>query len=331
MTSSSAYKLLNVETFKELISADVTFDEYSTFRVAIMKSGTATVSSKPQEIRPVEGAKKAATESQRPYTQRLVHSTKKSVTERVGSTLGASDQRLLKRIQETQEKETPTSRYGRKQKRKQIFEEAASRNQADREAFAGAVIARATESPIALVAMEGEPVRPLEIITVAEGMRENPKEWKESILREMKALRDTDTYQICFGRPPYGGKLITSRLVLKNKLVGNKIVRRKSRLVVRGFEQKFGLDYFDTFARVIRYTILRVLLAFAAKRDLEIEHIDIDTAFLNAELKEDTYMAVPDNEVPEIWRELHPELVGREKEGIYLKLKRALYGLKQAP
>ena len=101
MTSSSVYKLLNVEMFKELISADVTFDEYSTFRVAIMKSGTATVSSKPQEIRPVEGAKKAATESQRPYTQRLVHSTKKSVTERVGSTLGASDQRLLKRIQET--------------------------------------------------------------------------------------------------------------------------------------------------------------------------------------------------------------------------------------
>jgi len=119
--------------------------------------------------------------------------------------------------------------------------------------------------------------------------------------------------------------------VLKNKLVGNKIVRRKSRLVVRGFEQKFGLDYFDTFAGVIRHTTLRVLLAFAAKRDLEIEHIDIDTAFLNAELKEDTYMAVPDDEVPEIWRELHPELIGREKEGIYLKLKRALYGLKQAP
>ena len=184
---------------------------------------------------------------------------------------------------------------------------------------------------MALISLEGEPIRPLEVVTVTEAMRENPVEWKESILREMKALRDTGTYQVCFGKPPHRGKLITSRLVLKNKLVGNKIVRRKSRLVVRGFEQKFGLDYFDTFAGVIRHTTLRVLLALAAKRDLEIEHIDIDTAFLNAELKEDTYMAVPDNEVPEIWRELHPELVGREKEGIYLKLKRALYGLKQAP
>ena len=88
--------------------------------------------------------------------------------------------------------------------------------------------------------------------------------------------------------------------MLKNKIINNKIVRRKSRLVVKGFEQIYGLDYFDTFARVIRHTTLRVLLAFTAKRDLEIEHIDIDTAFLNAPLKEDTYIAVPDDEVPEI-------------------------------
>jgi len=87
--------------------------------------------------------------------------------------------------------------------------------------------------------------------------------------------------------------------VLKNKIINNKIVR-KSRLVVRGFEQIYGLDYFDTFAGVIRHTTLRVLLALAVKRDWEIEHIDIDTAFLNALLREDTYIAVPDDEVPEI-------------------------------
>ena len=96
--------------------------------------------------------------------------------------------------------------------------------------------------------------------------------------------------------------------------------------MVRGFEQKFGLDYFDTFASVIRHTTLRALLARAAKEDLEIDHIDIDTAFLNAKLKEDIYMKVPNDEVPELWDELHPELKGRND--VYLKLLRSLYGLK---
>jgi len=347
MTSSSTYKLLNVETFKELISADVTFDEYSTFRVVVER--TVENLKRPVE-RPVDGAKRAATATKiadraaertvekstdrAVESQRSVDGAKKAATERVGNTLGASDQRLPKLIQETQETveqlQETTSRYGRKQKRKQFFEEAASRNLTRREAFAGAVIARAMEFPMALISLEGEPIRPLEVVTVTEAMRDNPREWKESILQELKGLRDSGTYRICFGKPPRG-KLISSRLVLRNKLTNNTIARRKARLVVRGFEQVYGLDYFDTFAGVIRHTTLRVLLAFAAKRDLEIEHIDIDTAFLNAPLKEDTYMAIPDDEVPEIWRELHPELIGKEKSGIYLKLQRALYGLKQAP
>jgi len=82
----------------------------------------------------------------------------------------------------------------------------------------------------------------------------------------LKGLRDSGTYRICFSKP-LRGKLISLRLVLKNKIINNKIVRRKSRLVIRGFEQIYSLDYFDTFARVIRHTILRVLLAFTTKRD----------------------------------------------------------------
>jgi len=115
----------------------------------------------------------------------------------------------------------------------------------------------------------------------------------------LKGLRDSGTYRICFSKPPRG-KLISLRLVLKNKLTNNTIAKRKARLVIRGFEQVHSLDYFDTFAGVIRYTTLRVLLAFTVKRDLEIEYIDIDTAFLNAPLKEDTYIVVLDDELPEI-------------------------------
>ena len=94
---------MNIETFKELILADVTFDEYLTYRVVIGKVA--------KELRPrkrlVEGARKASTErlverlakSQRPdVQQRLVDRAKKASTKRVGSTLGASDQRLLRLI-----------------------------------------------------------------------------------------------------------------------------------------------------------------------------------------------------------------------------------------
>ena len=115
----------------------------------------------------------------------------------------------------------------------------------------------------------------------------------------MKGLRDLGTYRICFSKP-LRGKLISLRLVLRNKLINNTITRRKVRLVIKGFEQVYSLDYFNTFARVIQYTTLRVLLAFTVKRDLEIEYIDIDTAFLNALLKEDTYIVILDNEVPKI-------------------------------
>ena len=108
---------------------------------------------------------------------RLVDGAEKATTKRVGSTLGASDQRLPRLIQETVEQlQETTSRYGRKQKRKQFFEEAASRNLTRREAFAGAVIVRAIEFPIALISLEGEPIRPLEVVTVTEAMRDNPRE-----------------------------------------------------------------------------------------------------------------------------------------------------------
>ena len=105
---------MNIETFKELISADVTFDEYSTFRVVVER--TVENLKRPVE-RPVDSAKRAVTATKIAdraakrtvekstnrvvESQRSVDSAKKATTERVGNTLGASDQRLLKLIQKT--------------------------------------------------------------------------------------------------------------------------------------------------------------------------------------------------------------------------------------
>ena len=70
------------------------------------------------------------------------------------------------------------------------------------------------------------------------------------------------------------------------------LVRKKARMVIRSYKQQAGIDYFKTFASMLRYTTLRILLAKAAAEDLEADHVDIDTAFLNPDLKEEVYMKV---------------------------------------
>ena len=112
--------------------------------------------------------------------------------------------------------------------------------------------------------------------------------------------------------------------MLKNKFdeQGN-VARRKARLVVRGFEQIYGIDYFETFASVVRYTTLRALLAKTAAEGLEADHIDVNTAFLNPVLREDIFM-----EIPQFFYNLDRQV---KKGDAYLKLNKSLYGLKQAP
>ena len=68
----------------------------------------------------------------------------------------------------------------------------------------------------------------------------------------------------------------------------------KARLVVKGYRQKKGLDYFDTYSPVTRITSSRMLIAIAAVHDLKIHQMDVKTAFLNGELEEEIYMEQPE-------------------------------------
>ncbi|GJY46845.1 zinc finger, CCHC-type containing protein [Tanacetum coccineum] len=61
-----------------------------------------------------------------------------------------------------------------------------------------------------------------------------------------------------------------------------------------GFRQKEGIDYFDTYAHVARITTIRLLLALAAIHNLVIHQMDVKTAFLNGDLKEEVYMKQPE-------------------------------------
>lgn len=142
--------------------------------------------------------------------------------------------------------------------------------------------------------------------------------WIEAINQELKSLDDRDVFTV--SELPIGRKAIECRWVLKVKRdESNQIVRHKARLVIKGFRQQEGIDYTETFAPTVRMKSIKAILAIAAAQDLEIQQLDFDTAFLNAELKEEIYMKIPQ---------------GYQKKvppGMVLKLNRALYGLKQAP
>ena len=68
------------------------------------------------------------------------------------------------------------------------------------------------------------------------------------------------------------------------------IDKYKERLIVKGFKQKEGLDYFDTYSPVTRITSIRMLIALAVVYDLEIHQMVVKTAFLNRKLEEEIYI-----------------------------------------
>src|SRR5690606_32176623 len=96
------------------------------------------------------------------------------------------------------------------------------------------------------------------------------------------------------------------------------VKRLKSRLVARGFTQRFGTDYNSTFAPVVSLGSLRVLLSFAVQSNMHVHQIDVTTAFLHGDLAETIYMQQP------------PGYVDVVKQDHVCLLKKAIYGLKQA-
>ena len=92
--------------------------------------------------------------------------------------------------------------------------------------------------------------------------------------------------------------------------------RLKSRITPKGFRQKHGIDYFETFASTAMYKTLRLMLSLVAMWDYELVQMDVPEAFLNAELDEEVYMQMPP---------------GYEKPSTVLRLLKSLYGLCQSP
>lgn len=106
------------------------------------------------------------------------------------------------------------------------------------------------------------------------------EKWKEAMNAEYESLMENDTWSL--DDIPDGKKPVRCKWVftLKRDADGN-IVKYKARLVAKGFSQKEGIDYQETFAPVVKYTSMRLLLAIAAKMRLHVTQLDAVTAFLN--------------------------------------------------
>jgi transposase InsO family protein len=149
------------------------------------------------------------------------------------------------------------------------------------------------------------------------------KEWKKAIEEELESIKANETWKIV--DLPKARTPIKSRWVFRIKRgSGGEIIRYKARVVAKGFTQRYGIDYLETYAPVVKLSSLRILLALAAARNYEIDQTDIKTAYLLGTLDEEIYMEIPQAVV------VKETVGGGRKHEKVCRLLKGLYGLKQS-
>ncbi|GJS22974.1 retrovirus-related pol polyprotein from transposon TNT 1-94 [Tanacetum coccineum] len=142
--------------------------------------------------------------------------------------------------------------------------------------------------------------------------------WIEAMQEELNEFERLEVWELV--PRPDKVMVITLKWIYKVKLdeLGG-ILKNKARLVARGYRQEEGIDFEESFALVARLEAIRIFLAFAAHMNMVVYQMDVKTAFLNGNLREEVYVSQPDG------------FVDPDNPNHVYKLKKALYGLKQAP
>ncbi|GJY73089.1 ribonuclease H-like domain, reverse transcriptase, RNA-dependent DNA polymerase [Tanacetum coccineum] len=163
-----------------------------------------------------------------------------------------------------------------------------------------------------------------EELLLAEDEPKNYKEassdqkWIEAMKVELDSINRNNTWELT--TLPKGHKAIGLKWVFKTKKDANgNIIKHKARLVAKGYIQQHGIDFEEVFAPVARMETIRLLLAIAANNKWEVHHLDVKSAFLHGDLKEEVYVTQPEG------------FVKRQDNGKVYRLIKALYGLRQAP
>ena len=141
--------------------------------------------------------------------------------------------------------------------------------------------------------------------------------WIAAMNDEIKSLNENHTWiEIEDEEVIKNNKIIGSRWVYNiKKNEKNEIIKYKARVVAKGNNQEYQINYNEVFSPVIRMLTIRILLSIANNNDLIIEQMDVNTAFLYGDLEEEVYMKIPK---------------GVKTNNKICKLNKSLYGLKQA-
>jgi len=143
---------------------------------------------------------------------------------------------------------------------------------------------------------------------------EKAPQWEAAMRRELAMLEKYQVYE-WVDKVPYSAKTVDTKWVVKEK--EEKAVsdpkRYKARLTARGFTQRHGIDYHETYAPVCREESWRLLICIALEKNMKVRQYDIEGAFLNGPLQEELYVKDKHATGDKAW-----------------KLLKSLYGTKQA-
>ncbi|UYV68712.1 hypothetical protein LAZ67_6000522 [Cordylochernes scorpioides] len=142
------------------------------------------------------------------------------------------------------------------------------------------------------------------------------EKWLQAMNEELNSLEKNNVWELT--PLPKDKKIIGCKWTYKQKLNSKgEIERYKARLVAKGFNQKFGRDYEETFAPIVKHSTIRAFLAASVYKGMKVNHLDVKTAFLHGDLDKELYMELPEG--------LHTKQTNK-----VCRLKKAIYGLKQA-
>ncbi|KAF7346029.1 Retrovirus-related pol polyprotein [Mycena sanguinolenta] len=146
---------------------------------------------------------------------------------------------------------------------------------------------------------------------------EHSELWMEPMQKEYASLVGRETWELVDAPP--GANVIDCKWVFAVKYnTEGEVIKRKARLVAKGFQQIPGVDFFDTYAGVVRYESLRMLFAICVEKGWVMWGMDVVSAYLNSTMKETVYMRQPEGFV----------VPGQENK--VAKLLLSIYGLMQA-
>jgi hypothetical protein len=140
----------------------------------------------------------------------------------------------------------------------------------------------------------------------------------EAMKIEMDQLEEKDPWDVIpLSDVPEGANILDSTWAFKRKrFPDGRVKKLKARICVRGDQQIEGLDFFDTYAPVVAWSTVRLLLVLSVILGLATKQVDYTLAFVHADVKEDVFVRMAK---------------GFEKQGYVYKLKKSVYGLRQSP